>query len=65
MKDLGYPVAGDTKYGNGRNPLGRLALHAYRLNFFHPITGERMVFETPFPTPFLKFFDEKEEKQKS
>lgn len=61
MKDLGLPIAGDMKYGNGRNPLGRLALHAYRLNFYHPITGEKMEFETPFPTPFLKLFDETSE----
>jgi len=56
MLDLGYPIAGDMKYGNGRNPIGRLALHAYRLFFFHPKTGEKMEFETPFPTPFEKFF---------
>ena len=57
MKDLGFPVAGDTKYGNGRNPIGRLALHAYRLNFYHPRTGEPLTFETPFPTSFKKLFE--------
>ena len=56
MKDLGHPVAGDSKYGNGRNPLGRLALHAYRLFFYHPITGQRMEFETPMPPAFLRLF---------
>lgn len=59
MSDLGYPVAGDVKYGNGRNPIGRLALHAYRLNFTHPRTGEFMDFETPFPTAFMNLFSEK------
>lgn len=54
--DMGYPIAGDDKYGHGKNPLGRLALHAYRLYFYHPITGEPMEFETPFPTPFLNIF---------
>lgn len=58
MSDLGHPVAGDVKYGNGRNPIGRLALHAYRLNFTHPRTGEFMDFETPFPTSFMKLFSE-------
>lgn len=58
MQDLGHPVAGDPKYGNGSNPIGRMALHAYRLNFFHPITGERMEFESPYPTPFRKLFPE-------
>lgn len=57
MADLGYPVAGDIKYGNGRNPIGRLALHAYRLHFIHPRTGEDMQFETPFPRDFTKFFE--------
>ena len=57
MKDLGFPVAGDTKYGNGRDPIGRLALHAYRLNFYHPRTGEPMTFETPFPISFKKLFE--------
>ncbi len=54
--DMGYPIAGDDKYGHGKNPLGRLALHAYRLYFYHPVTGEPMKFETPFPTPFLNIF---------
>lgn len=57
MADLGYPVAGDIKYGNGRNPIGRLALHAYRLHFIHPRTGDDMQFETPFPRDFTKFFE--------
>lgn len=57
MKDLGFPVAGDIKYGNGRDPLGRLALHAFRLNFYHPRTGESMTFETPFPISFRKLFE--------
>lgn len=61
MQDLGHPVAGDVKYGNGRNPIGRLALHAFRLNFYHPRTHEFMNFETPFPTPFVRLFQENKE----
>ncbi|MBQ9286147.1 MAG: RluA family pseudouridine synthase [Bacteroidaceae bacterium] len=57
MQDIGHPVLGDNKYGNGRDPLGRLCLHAYRLHFFHPRTGERMLFETPFPKEFMKLFN--------
>lgn len=52
MQDLGHPVCGDIKYGNGDNPIGRLALHAFRLNFYHPITGEPLRFETPVPKAF-------------
>lgn len=52
MADIGHPVAGDEKYGNGRNPLHRLALHAYRLHLIHPRTGEDLQFETPIPHEF-------------
>ena len=52
MQDLGHPVCCDTKYGNGDDPIGRLALHAFRLNFYHPITGEPLKFETPVPKSF-------------
>ncbi len=60
MKDLGYPVAGDVKYGNGQNPVRRLALHAFRLHFYHPRTGEPMKFDTPHPTNFTRLFQTKD-----
>lgn len=61
MQGLGHPVIGDPKYGiDGEympNPLGRLCLHAYRLFFYHPITGQPMQFETPFPTTFTNLIE--------
>lgn len=54
--DMGHPVCGDTKYGNGDDPLHRLCLHAYMLCFTHPVTNERMEFETPIPTAFRMIF---------
>lgn len=54
--DMGHPVCGDIKYGNGDNPLNRLCLHAYLLCFYHPVTGEQMEFETPIPTTFKRLF---------
>ena len=54
--DMGHPVCGDVKYGNGDDPLGRLCLHAYVLCFYHPVTHERMEFETMIPTKFRKLF---------
>ena len=54
--DMGHPVCGDVKYGNGDNPLNRLCLHAYMLCFYHPVTGERMEFETPIPSAFKSLF---------
>lgn len=52
MQDLGHPVIGDERYGCEVNPLNRLALHAFKLCFYHPVTGERMEFETPYPGNF-------------
>ena len=54
--DMGHPVCGDVKYGNGDNPLHRLCLHAYVLCFYHPITHEHMEFDTPIPTSFRSLF---------
>lgn len=53
MQNLGHPVVGDERYGgNKTNPIGRLALHAFKLCFYHPVTGELMQFEIPYPTAF-------------
>lgn len=54
--DMGHPVCGDVKYGNGDDPIHRLCLHAYVLCFWHPITHERMEFETLIPTSFRHLF---------
>lgn len=55
-QDLGHPVCGDIKYGNNNDPLHRLCLHAYKLYFYHPITNEKMEFDTAIPTSFRKLF---------
>ena len=54
MQDLNHPIVGDGRYGREEdaNPLGRLALHAFKLCFYHPVTGEMMHFETPYPASF-------------
>lgn len=54
--DMGHPVCGDPKYGNGDDPLHRLCLHAWLLCFTHPVTGQPMEFETPVPTAFKQLF---------
>jgi 23S rRNA pseudouridine1911/1915/1917 synthase len=54
--DMGHPVCGDIKYGNGDDPLHRLCLHAYVLCFHHPVTGKPMEFETPIPAQFMAVF---------
>ncbi|MDO4172036.1 MAG: RluA family pseudouridine synthase [Prevotellaceae bacterium] len=50
--DMGHPVCGDVKYGNGDSPLRRLCLHAYMLCFYHPVTRRSMEFSTPIPSQF-------------
>lgn len=54
MKDLGNPISGDRKYGGHANGIHRLALHATKLSFNHPVTNEEMHFESPIPANFLK-----------
>ncbi len=54
--DMGHPVCGDPKYGNGDNPLGRLCLHAYVLCFYHPFNRQPMEFQTVIPASFRQIF---------
>ncbi|MEM7135736.1 MAG: pseudouridine synthase [Myxococcota bacterium] len=57
LRRIDHPVAGDVRYGKGienrgyRTHIGlyRLGLHARRLSFDHPVTGERLAFESPVP----------------
>ncbi|MBO4281609.1 MAG: RluA family pseudouridine synthase [Bacteroidales bacterium] len=49
LQDIGFPVAGDRKYGDGSDPEGRLCLHAFRLCFRHPLNGKDLRFETRNP----------------
>lgn len=50
LSGAGYPLLGDELYG-GKN-FGRIMLHARSLEFPHPVTGEIMKIETPFPAGF-------------
>lgn len=54
MRDIGHPVTGDGKYGRQTKPGSRHCLHAIRLAFTHPITGEQLFFETPIPDHFIQ-----------
>jgi 23S rRNA pseudouridine1911/1915/1917 synthase len=52
---IGHPVVGDDRYGRGQSvrgirlPAGRLFLHASRLGFLHPATGEQVRWESALP----------------
>jgi 23S rRNA pseudouridine1911/1915/1917 synthase len=51
LSAIGHPVVGDARYGGDRPalPAPRPCLHAARLGFRHPSTGEEMAFEAPLP----------------
>ena len=52
MAHIHHPVVGDQVYGSGKNALDMegQALHGWRLQLTHPVTGERMSFVAPLPT---------------
>ncbi|MBF7146221.1 RluA family pseudouridine synthase [Bacillus toyonensis] len=53
MKYIGYPLAGDPKYGPKKTlDMNGQALHAGILGFDHPRTGEYIQFEAPIPQVF-------------
>jgi 23S rRNA pseudouridine1911/1915/1917 synthase len=56
----GHPLAGERQYvGEGPAPLPfpRQALHAHRLAFVHPSSGERVEFESPLPADLQQFVE--------
>jgi 23S rRNA pseudouridine1911/1915/1917 synthase len=55
LSELGHPIVGDRSYGSSQDPLKRLGLHAFRLGFKHPMSGEQLLFETPAPPEFRKY----------
>jgi 23S rRNA pseudouridine1911/1915/1917 synthase len=63
FQHLGHPIVGDNVYGTKQNArlksLTRYAaprqmLHAWKLGLAHPISGEALNFEAPFPADFEK-----------
>jgi 23S rRNA pseudouridine1911/1915/1917 synthase len=59
MKYIGYPLAGDPKYGPRKTlDLNGQALHAGVLGFIHPRSGEYLEFEAPLPPEFEQLLDQ-------
>lgn len=56
MNAIGHPLPGDFLYHNDRSEIGRQALHSWRLEFKHPVTGENMQFEQSMPEDMRKLF---------
>ena len=65
LAHLGYPIAGDDKYGDfnlnralARRGLKRMFLHASRLTVLHPLTKEPATFAAPLPRELSDFLDQ-------
>lgn len=56
LAGLGCLVIGDRRYGAPLNPAKRLGLHATHLALNHPLTGERMTFNSPLPAVLQRLF---------
>ena len=62
LAHLGFPLAGDDKYGDfawnkalARDGLKRMFLHAARLAFAHPVSGDAVALEAPLPADLARF----------
>ena len=55
LSEMGHPIVGDQAYGCTKDPLKRLGLHAFRLGFRHPVTGEPLLFQTAPPPEFVRY----------
>jgi 23S rRNA pseudouridine1911/1915/1917 synthase len=71
LSSIGHPILGDPLYGRKGRPgsiqdpvlrectkrIGRQALHAYRLGFIHPRTGQEVQFVAPMPGDMQEILD--------
>jgi 23S rRNA pseudouridine1911/1915/1917 synthase len=55
LASIGHPIAGDATYGKPAPGLDRHFLHAHRLAFTHPRTGDRLELESPLPNDLQAF----------
>lgn len=49
LSHIGNRIAGDRLYGGSTELIDRQALHAYYIEFDHPVSGERVSFDAPLP----------------
>ena len=63
LSHIGYPIIGDEVYSNGKNEwnVSGQCLHAWKLEFKHPITGKEIGLEAEIPEYFKKIIKELEE----
>lgn len=56
MGSIGHPLIGDYLYYPRRDLIQRQALHSWKLEFSHPITGESLRFQAPLPPDMKLLF---------
>ncbi|MBE7086040.1 MAG: RluA family pseudouridine synthase [Clostridiales bacterium] len=56
MQSMEHSVVGDDKYGCAKNPMGRLGLHASKLEFIHPVSKELITLTASMPPAFRALF---------
>ena len=49
MASIGFPLAGDTMYGEDQTVMVRQGLHCDSMTFTHPVTGEQLSLTAPLP----------------
>lgn len=49
MAYIGHPIIGDSLYGHESNLINRQALHAYKVEFMHPITSKKLEIQSELP----------------
>jgi len=54
LAEAGFPVVGDKQYGVTNGSVPRQLLHAARISFRHPVTGEPLDISAPPPADFLQ-----------
>jgi len=62
LASAGHPIAGDDKYGDfewnkslSKQGFKRMFLHAWRLQFTHPVSGQRVELKSAMPTELQSF----------
>lgn len=57
LTHIGHPIAGDSLYGGKTDLIDRQALHAYHIEFSHPMSGERVSFDAPLPEDIAEIIE--------
>ena len=65
LSHIGYPIIGDEVYSNGKNEwnVSGQCLHAWKLEFKHPITGKKISLEAEIPEYLKNIIKELEEEK--